>query len=98
VTDPARDDAPSKRIASVEAEKPAITLPAVVEKIIKPVSPQEPEKAQITIQGADDLYKEIRIENTLEDASGEQVKLKPGAAVDVTIAAPSDAVEKKKPA
>ena len=30
-----------------------------VEKIIKPISPMEPEKAQITIPEADDLYREI---------------------------------------
>jgi predicted DNA-binding antitoxin AbrB/MazE fold protein len=76
-------------------EKPAITLPAVVEKIVKSVDPSEPEKAQIAIHGADDLYKEIRIENTLKDADGEKVKLKPGATVEVTIEAPANAVEKK---
>jgi predicted DNA-binding antitoxin AbrB/MazE fold protein len=76
-------------------EKPAITLPAVVEKIVKPVNPSEPEKAQIAIHGAEELYREIRIENTLENAAGDKVKLKPGAVVDVTIEAPVDAIEKK---
>jgi predicted DNA-binding antitoxin AbrB/MazE fold protein len=80
---------------SGNTEKPAVTLPAVVEKIVKPVDPSEPEKAQIVIHGAEDLYKEIRIENTLEDSVGEKVKLKPGAAVEVTIEAPANAVEKK---
>jgi hypothetical protein len=41
------------------------------------------------------LYKEIRIENTLENPTGDTVKLKQGAVVDVTIEAPIDAVEKK---
>ena len=81
----------------VENEKPAVTLPAVVEKIVKPINPSEPEKAQISIQGADHLYREIRVENTLKNAAGEKVKLKPGAEVDVTIEAPVDAVEKKTP-
>ncbi len=36
-------------------EKPAVTLPAVVEKIVKPINPSEPEKAQIAIHGADHL-------------------------------------------
>jgi hypothetical protein len=76
-------------------EKSAVTLPRVVEKIIKPVIPSESEKAQINIEGADDLYKEIRVENALEDASGEKVKLKAGVQVAVTIEAPVDAVEKK---
>jgi hypothetical protein len=37
-------------------------MPGTVEKIIKPVSPTEPEKAQITIPEADDLYREVRVE------------------------------------
>jgi hypothetical protein len=40
-------------------------------QIIKPIVPSEPEKAQIDIEGADDLYREIRIENTLTDEHGE---------------------------
>jgi hypothetical protein len=82
---------------NVENEKPAVTLPAVVEKIVKPFNPSEPEKAQIAIQGADQLYREIRVENTLKNAAGEKVRLKPGAEVDVTIEAPVEAVEKKTP-
>jgi hypothetical protein len=74
---------------NVDKEKPAVTLPGVVEKIVKPITPSEPEKAQIVIQGADDLYREIRVENTLENAAGEKVRLKPGAEVDVTIEAPA---------
>lgn len=72
-------------------EKPSTTLPAVVEKVIKPHGPGEPEKAQINVEGADHLYRELRIENTLIDANGDKVKLKPGAEVDVTIEAPAEA-------
>ena len=82
---------------NLDDEKPAITLPGVVEKIVSPITPGEPEKAQIAIKGADELYSEIRVENTLENAAGEKVKLKPGAEVDVTIKAPAEAVEKKTP-
>jgi hypothetical protein len=80
---------------NVDEEKPAITLPGIVEKIVKPIIPSEPEKAQIAVHGADDLYREIRVENTLHDADGEKVRLKPGAEVDVTIEASVDAVEKR---
>ena len=89
-----RNDSSSE---NVDNEKPAVTLPAVVEKIVKPFNPSEPEKAQIAIQGADHLYREIRVENTLKNAAGEKVRLKPGAEVDVTIEAPVEAVEKKTP-
>ena len=68
-------------------KKSKTTKPGRVEKIIKPPHPRMPEKAQIVVEGADDLYKEIRIENTLEGEEGETVKLKEGASVDVTIEA-----------
>jgi hypothetical protein len=42
---------------------------------------------EIEVKGADDLYKEIRIENTLQDSKGKKVKLNKGAEVDVTIEA-----------
>jgi hypothetical protein len=76
--------------------KPSTTMPGVVEKIIKPFIPDEPEKAQIAVEGADDLYREIRIENTMKNADGETVGLKEGAQVDVVIVA-DDADTVKKP-
>jgi hypothetical protein len=70
------------------SEKPSVTLPAVVEKIIKPADPREPEQAQINIlEGAEPLYQEIRIENNLIDKNGEEVKLKKGAEVQVKVEA-----------
>jgi hypothetical protein len=78
-------------------EKLSTTLPGTVEKIIKSPYTGEPEKAQIAIEGADHLYKEIRIENTLTDADGNEVRLKPGAEVAVTVEAVPDAtIEKPK--
>jgi len=68
-------------------DKPSVTLPGKVEKIIESRRPSEPEKAQISVEGADVLYKEIRIENSLTDKNGDEVKLKPGADVDVTVEA-----------
>ena len=79
-------------------EKPNITLPGTVEKIITSPDPAEPEKAQINIQeGADPLYKEIRIENKLTDEKGKDVKLKQGAKVEVTVEAnPSGVIPKQE--
>jgi len=68
-------------------KKPKTTRPGTVEKIIKSPFPQEPEKAEIAVEGADHLYREIRIENTLQDENGNEVKLKVGAQVDVTVEA-----------
>jgi hypothetical protein len=73
------------------------TKPGIVQKIIEPPIPNEPEKAEIAIQGADELYREIRIENALEEEGGKQVKLKPGANVDVTVEAdPKDTTSSPK--
>jgi hypothetical protein len=55
----------------------------------------EPEKAQISVEGADHLYREIRIENKLTDENGGEVKLKPGATVDVTVQADPEDTAKK---
>lgn len=58
-----------------------------VQKIIKSPFPDIPEKAEIAIEEADDLYREIRIENTLVDGDGNKVALKPLADVDVIVEA-----------
>ena len=76
------------------AERATVTLPGVVQKVIE--RPAEPKKAEIAVEGADPLYKEIRIENTLEDEDGEEVELKAGAEVDVKIEAEPEAVKPKK--
>ena len=77
------------------SEKPSVTLPGKVEKIIPGVVPAMPDKAQIAVEGADNLYKEIRVENTLQDEDGKPVALKKGAEVEVTIEAEKHATEPK---
>jgi hypothetical protein len=78
------------------AEKASTTLPGTVEQIIRSPFPHEPDKAEIAVEGADDLYKEIRIENTLIDEDGNEVSLKKGAQVEVTIEAePKDTLHKR---
>ena len=75
-------------------KKPKTKKPGVVQKIIK--TPQGSEKAEIEVHEADDLYKEIRIDNTLVNEDGEKVKLKQGAPVEVTVEADTkDTVPKK---
>jgi predicted DNA-binding antitoxin AbrB/MazE fold protein len=70
-----------------ETEKPSTTLPGVVQKIIPSLHPSVPEKVEIEVEGADDLYREIRVDNALTDKDGDKVRLKKGAEVDVTIQA-----------
>jgi hypothetical protein len=80
---------------SAASEPASVTLPGTVEKLIKSPDPSEPDKAQIVVEGADELYREIRIDNALQNEKGEEVALKPGADVEVTVEAPADATAPK---
>jgi hypothetical protein len=77
------------------AANPSVTLPGKVEKIIES-RPGVPEKAQVSVEKADDLYREIRIENSLTDDKGNEVGLKEGAEVQVTVEADKEATTLKK--
>jgi hypothetical protein len=70
-------------------------LQGKVQKVLRPIVPFEPEKAQISIDEADELYREIRVENVLTDENGEKVRLKSGADVDVVVEADTNATTKK---
>ena len=74
-------------------KKPNLTLPARVEKIIPAL--YGPEKAQIAVEGADDLYREIRVENVVTDEKGKESNLKQGQDVDVVLEADTDSNETK---
>ena len=69
-------------------------LRGIVQKVIKPLTPREPEKAEISIDEGDDLYREIRVENVVTDENGKKARLKPGAKVDVVVEADTDATTK----
>ena len=84
------------RDREISDEKAAVTLPGRVEKVVRSADPSEPEKAQIEVEGADHLYRELRVPNNLEQPNGEKASLKPGAKVDVTIEAHSDSVKPTK--
>jgi anti-sigma B factor antagonist len=77
------------------AEKPSVTLPGTVEQVIESSRVRMPEKVEISVQGADELYQEIRIENTLTDEHGDEVRLKEGAVVEVTVEAAAGATTSK---
>ena len=65
-------------------------MPGTVAKIIPSPRPSQPEKAQIAVDGADHRYRNLRIENTLTDEHGDDVRLKKGAPVEVTVTAEPD--------
>jgi hypothetical protein len=85
-----------KQAKEDEGKTAAVTLPGTVEKIIPPSFPSDPEKAQVAVEGADHLYREIRVENKLTTDTGTDVRLKPGAHVEVTIEAEREGVTRKK--
>jgi hypothetical protein len=68
-------------------EQPRTTMPGTVDRIIPSPCPSQPEKAQIAVDGADPWYRDLRIENMLTDEHGDDVRLKKGAHVEVTVTA-----------
>jgi hypothetical protein len=67
-------------------EEPSTSMPGTVDKIIPPRL-RRPEKAQIAVGGADHGHRDLRIANSLTDENGDEVKLKKGAHLEVTLAA-----------
>ena len=72
---------------SRDPEPASATVPGVVDKIIPSSRRSQPEKAQITVDGRDRRHRDRRIENALTDEHGDDVKLKKGNHVEVTVAA-----------
>jgi hypothetical protein len=68
-------------------EQPSTTMPGVVDKIIPALRTSQPEKAQIALDVTDPRYRKLRVENALTDEHGDDVKLKKGAHVYVTVTA-----------
>jgi hypothetical protein len=59
----------------------------MVDKIIPAPRPSLPEKAQVAVDGSDYVHRDLRIEDSLTDEHGDEVKLKKGARVEVTVTA-----------
>src|SRR5579862_2649658 len=69
-------------------EQPSASMPGTVNKIIPPRR-SRPERAQIKVDRTDHRYRDLQIENSLTDENGDEVRLKKGAHVEVTVAAKS---------
>jgi len=82
---------PGRKNSASNPASASVTLDGTVEKIIRSPDPSVPEKAQIGIERADELYREVRIENVLINEQGKKVALKEGAKVDVTVSADPEA-------
>jgi uncharacterized protein YfaS (alpha-2-macroglobulin family) len=83
----------SARIAELKLDPTRIpeglsaTMGGTVDKIISSPRPSQVEKVQIAIDGAERGHRHLRIENTLTDEDGDDVRLKKGADVEVIITA-----------
>jgi hypothetical protein len=75
-----------RNLDTARNEQPRTVIPGTVDKLIRSQSPSQPERAQIAIEG-DTGYQYLRIENSLTDEHGDEVKLKKGAPVEVTVTA-----------
>jgi hypothetical protein len=62
-------------------------MPGTVDKIISSSGPGQSEKAQIAVDLPDQRCRNFRIENTLTDEHGDDVKLKKGGHVEITVVA-----------
>ncbi len=91
----------SARIAELDMDAsrtpaaPSAVISGIVDKTIPPRRSQ-PEKARITVEKADHRHPALRIENALLGENGEDVRLKNGAPVEVSIALPAKDIPKRK--
>jgi len=74
-------------------EQPSVIMPGTVKKIIPSTSPSQPEKAQVAVNEAAPHHRDLRFENTLTDENGDDVKLKKGEHVDVTITSEHEGIK-----
>jgi hypothetical protein len=79
-------------------KKPSAVMSGRVETIIKSPFPNVSDKVEIHVVGADHLYREIRIDNSLTNENGEEVSLKAGAQVEVIVEAKAESTNKAQAA
>ena len=66
---------------------PWMRVPAVVRRIVKPRYPAEREKVEIIFDAADELFRELRVENRFTGLDGGLVALRDGTQLEVTFEA-----------
>jgi hypothetical protein len=76
--------------------RPWKALTGRVRKLLTPSYSTQPQRVEISIPDADDLFREIRIANSFNSPEGESVALREGARVHITIEADlSDTIPKE---
>ena len=77
-------------------EELSTTMSGIVDRIIPSPRPSQPEQANIIVDAPDKRYRDIRIENTLIDEHGDDVSLKKGAHVEVTLTSKNEGDSKHR--
>jgi hypothetical protein len=68
-------------------EPPRVSMPGTVIEIVPPGQLGKPESAQIVLDVGERQHRSFRIENSLTDEYGDDVKLNKGASVEVSVTA-----------
>jgi hypothetical protein len=75
----------AKSVRTAELNLEAERVSGRARRIIASPHTTQPEKAQITVAGADGRYRDLGIENSLTDGDGNEVRLKKGVHEKVTV-------------
>ena len=78
------------------SQQPRTVMPGTVERVIPFRTSRLREKAQISIEG-EPRYRELRVENSLTDEHGDEVKLEKGAHVEITVTVEAQRKSIEKP-
>ena len=70
-----------------QRNKPWKTVPAKVNKVVKPYTAGEPDRVEIGVVEGEDLFREIRIENSFMDVDGTPMSLQTGTELELTFEA-----------
>jgi DNA-binding NarL/FixJ family response regulator len=77
--------------AEYQGGKAQAVKQGIVRSLIRSHDPSEPERVEITVHGADPLYREIRLPNRFLDSEGNEVRLAADQRVEVIIRTDPDA-------
>ncbi len=70
-----------------QRNRPWKTVPAKVNKVVRPYSASEPDRVEIAVVEGEDLFREIRIENSFMDVDGTPMSLQTGTELELTFEA-----------
>lgn len=70
-------------------------MAAIARQVIAPRFPHDVERVEISVSEAEELFREIRFENSFRDAMGNELSIRAGAELDVRLEASASSLVKK---